>query len=52
MSLGEYDAACEDSRVCICRECLVGRQGHPGMDLVLWASRFHPVFEDDHFESR
>lgn len=27
-------------------------KGHPGIGLMLWASGFHPVFEDDHFESR
>ena len=28
------------------------RKGHPGMDLMPWASGFHPVFEDDHSESQ
>lgn len=32
--------------------CLKTGKGHPGRGLVLWASGFHPVFEDDHFESK
>lgn len=31
---------------------IMTREGHPGVDLVLWASGFHPVLEDDHFERR
>lgn len=32
--------------------CLRTDKGHPRRGLVLWANGFHPVFEDDHFESR
>lgn len=32
--------------------CQKTGKGYPGRGPVLWTSRFLPVFEDDHFESR